>query len=231
MNYVVDFLGYWAEVGNGNNCAWNAGVNIVLKVLGDVDVEATLSIWSRNALYEEERMDDIGCANWSWVNKVGGRFSIIFHYLILIANSFFPIIHRLYSISNYLCNRLIPRGFRINFWFGFCFLFPLIINQTSSFAFISTNIPFSTILVINRNSNSDNSTVSFIGIAEIDELFPLYVRTGPSSVVDSVTSSPMLLLQTAAANISIPEKSLPSPISSFVASEECWLSTSCSESS
>ena len=97
----------------------------------------------------------------------------------------------------------------------------LIINQTSSFAFIKTNIPFSTILVINRNSNTDNSTVSSIGIAEIDELFPLYVRTGPSSVVDSVTSSPMLLLQAAAANISMPEKSLPSPISSFVSSEEC----------
>ena len=147
--------------------------------------------------------------------------STIFHYLIFIASSFCPIIHRLYSISNYLCNRLIPRGFRINFWFGFYFLFLLIINQTSSFAFINTNIPFSTILVINRNSNTDNSTVSFIGIAEIDELFPLYVRTGPSSIVHSVTSSPMLLLQAAAANISIPEKSSPSPISSFVASEEC----------
>ena len=73
MNYKVDFWGCWAEAGNGNNGAWNAGVDIVLKVLGDVDVEATLSIWSGYTFCEEESMDDMSCANWSWVNEVGGR--------------------------------------------------------------------------------------------------------------------------------------------------------------
>ena len=72
VNYTIDFWDCWAEAGNGNNGSWNAGVDIVLKVL-EVDVGATLSIWPGYTFGEEESMDDMGCANWSGVNKVGGK--------------------------------------------------------------------------------------------------------------------------------------------------------------